>query len=65
MTKPVGEHVQERIKVKLMMIVLVLALAGCAQGHRRGQSLFDKYHEDDLDRDAGKTHEMTVFGTGF
>ena len=51
--------------VKLMMIVLVLALAGCAQGHRRGQSLFDKYHEDDLDRDAGKAHEMTVFGTGF
>ena len=56
---------QERIAVRLMMIILVLALAGCAQGHKRGQSLFDKYHEDDLDRDAGKTHEMTVFGTGF
>ena len=47
------------------MIILVLALVGCAQGHKRGQSLFDKYHEDDLDQDAGKTHEMTVFGTGF
>ena len=48
-----------------LLLVGVLALAGCAQEHRRGQSLFDKYHEDDLDRDAGKTHEMTVFGTGF
>ena len=56
---------QEGIVVRLMMIVLALALAGCAQGYKRGQSLFDKYHEDDLDRDAGKTHEMTVFGTGF
>ena len=56
---------QEGIVVRLMMIILTLALAGCAQGHKRGQSLFDKYHEDDLDRDAGKTHEMTVFGTGF
>ena len=60
-----GKHVQERIVERLMMIILGLALAGCAQGHKRGQSLFDKYHEDDLDRDAGKTHEMTVFGTGF
>ena len=60
-----GRHVREGIVVKLMMIILVLALAGCAQGHKRGQSLFDKLHEDDLDRDAGKTHEMTVFGTGF
>ena len=51
--------------VLLICVVLSLALAGCAQGHRRGQSLFDKYHEDDLDREAGKTHEMTVFGTGF
>ena len=51
--------------VLLVCTVLSLALAGCAQGHKRGQSLFDKYHEDDLDRDAGKTHEMTVFGTGF
>ena len=56
---------QEGIAVRVMMIVLVLALAGCAQGHKRGQSLFDKYHEDDLDRGAGKAHEMTVFGTGF
>ena len=56
---------QEGIAVRLMIIILVLALAGCAQGHKRGQSLFDKLHEDDLDRDAGKTHEMTVFGTGF
>ena len=56
---------QEGIAVRVMMIVLVLALAGCAQGHKRGQSLFDRYHEDDLDQDAGKTHEMTVFGTGF
>ena len=48
-----------------LLVVGALALAGCAQGHRRGQSLFDKYHEDDLDRDAGKAHEMTVFGTGF
>ena len=56
---------QERIAVRLMMIIFALALAGCAQGHKRGQSLFDKLHEDDLDRDAGKTHEMTVFGTGF
>ena len=56
---------QEGIVVRLMMIVLALALAGCAQGYKRGQSLFDKYHEDDLDRNAGKTHEMTVFGTGF
>ena len=55
---------QERIVARLMMIIFTLALAGCAQGHRRGQSLFDKLHEDDLDRDAGKTHEMTVFGTG-
>ena len=48
-------------------IVLVLTLigSGCAQGHQRGQSLFDKFHEDDLDRDSGKAHEMTVFGTGF
>ena len=48
-----------------LLVAGVLALAGCAQGHKRGQSLFDKYHEDDLDRDAGRTHEMTVFGTGF
>ena len=48
-----------------LLVAGVLALAGCAQGHTRGQSLFDKFHEDDLDRDAGKTHEMTVFGTGF
>ena len=52
--------------MKLMVIILgVLTLAGCAQGHKRGQSLFDKYHEDDLDRDSGKAHEMTIFGTGF
>lgn len=51
--------------VLLICVVLSLALAGCAQGHKRGQSLFDKLHEDDLDRDAGKTHEMTVFGMGF
>ena len=51
--------------IRLMMIIFTLALAGCAQGHKRGQSLFDKYHEDDLDRDTGKTHEMTVFGTWF
>ena len=49
----------------LVCVVLSSALAGCAQGYKRGQSLFDKYHEDDLDRNAGKTHEMTVFGTGF
>ena len=51
--------------VLLICVALSLAFAGCAQGHKRGQSIFDKYHEDDLDRDAGKTHEMTVFGTGF
>ena len=51
--------------VQLVCLVLSMALAGCAQKHQRGQSLFDKFHEDDLDRDAGKTHEMTVFGTGF
>ena len=51
--------------VLLTCVVLSLALAGCAQGQKRGQSLFDKFHEDDLDRDAGKAHEMTVFGTGF
>ena len=56
---------QEGIAVRLTMIIFVLALAGCAQGHKRGQSLFDKYHEDDLDGGAGKAHEMTVFGTGF
>ena len=60
-----GRHTQERIVVRLMMIIFTLALTGCAQGHKRGQSLFDKYHEDDLDRDAGRAHEMTVFGTGF
>ena len=48
-----------------LLVAGALALAGCAQGHKRGQSLFDKLHEDDLDRDAGKTHEMTIFGTGF
>ena len=47
------------------VLILIVVGSGCAQGHRRGQSLFDKYHEDDLDRDSGKTHEMTVFGTGF
>ena len=51
--------------ILLICVVLSSVLAGCAQGHKRGQSLFDKLHEDDLDRDAGKTHEMTVFGTGF
>ena len=48
-----------------LLVAGVLTLTGCAQGYKRGQSLFDKYHEDDLDRNAGKTHEMTVFGTGF
>ena len=47
----------------LICVVVSLALAGCA--NTRGQSLFDKFHEDDLDRDSGKTHEMTVFGTAF
>ena len=53
--------------MRMVCIVLVLTLvgSGCAQGHRRGQSLFDKFHEDDLDRDSGKAHEMTIFGTGF
>ena len=53
--------------MRVVFIVLVLTVigSGCVQGHRRGQSLFDKFHEDDLDRDSGKTNEMTVFGTGF
>ena len=44
-----------------MLAIAALALAGCA--HKRGQSQFDKFHEDDLDQDAHKVHEMTVFGT--
>ena len=53
-----------RLAVCLILIVIAIG-NGCALGYKRGQSLFDKYHEDDLDRDSGKTHEMTIFGTGF
>ena len=52
------------MKATIAVLLAVLA-AGCAQKVQRGHSLFDKFHEDDLDRDSGKTHEMTVFGTGF
>ena len=47
--------------IKILLPLLAVVLAGCSQNARRGHSLFDKFHEDDLDQGAHKTHEMTVF----
>ena len=59
----IGENIMRN--VLLICVILGLALSGCAQNARRGHSLFDKFHEDDLDQGAHKSHEMTVFGTAF